>query len=426
MGGMNNQGFGQGVQGFGNYNVSQQLRDKLGFWPAPDCTSCVGSGYSGGKGNVVCLICPTKNYLPQQQGLSGSNIGYSQGGFSGSNINQNIGGSNIGYSQSGYNVSPQLRDKLGFWPVPDCTSCVGSGYLGGKGTQFCTICPTKNYIPQQQGFGGFQQNIGYDHSLKEKLGFYPNPQCTYCRGGGLSIGTSNVCSVCKIANWTPLNLHQTQGSSGISQGTNYVYTFTEQQPYMGIQGYHQGLREKIGFWPDPACLACKGSGYQLGRNNELCIICPGMQYQPTMGSNISNLGSNIGSNIQGNQYGQNVTTPSISRDNLGFTPNSHCTKCQGTGMKIGRKGKEKVCKKCKTSWDKNKGHDLGTGMTGKGIQNDKLNFTPVSNCHLCKGSGFLKDKPGEVCRLCASHVPLSNFENQGNQGGLTGTKHGVL
>jgi len=207
-------------------------------------------------------------------------------------------------------------------------------------------------------------------------------------------------------------------------------------------GYNQGLREQMGFWPHPECTYCQGTGYQLGRNNEICVVCPGTNYQPNFnqGYGNQNLNQGLGNQGYGNQhlnqgqgnqgYGnqhlnQGLENQNLNqgygnqhqslRDRLGFVPNTSCKKCNGTGMRVGKKGKEKVCKTCKTSWEKNPqntNQNYGSGSTS--INNQNLTFTPISNCHLCKGTGFLKDKNNEICRLCASHVPVSDVS-----GGLT-------
>jgi len=287
------------------------------------------------------------------------------------------------------------------------------------------------------------------------LGFTPVPNCSYCIGTGLNMG--NPCTVCKLQNY---QVGFPSGNTNLGQGQ-----FTHGAQYEYPLGYEL-LGEKIGFWPQPECNSCRGTGYQLGRNNELCIVCPGTNYQPNFNRgqgnqgqgnqgygnqniNQGNRGSNQGYGNQGinqglnqgynqgiNQgYGNQGINQGFNqgygnqgnnqgygnqgvRDRLGFVPNSDCKKCNGTGMRSGKKGTEKVCKSCKSGYEKSAGKstnnsNLNPNNNSNFTNSQNLTFTPISNCHLCKGTGFLKEKNNEVCRLCATHVPVQSV-----QGGL--------
>jgi len=214
-----------------------------------DCTDCNGTGYR--LDNEICNSCSEQHF---QENISNLKIRES------SNSSPNF-----------QDVSKSsLRNTLGFNPMPDCQSCYGTGYRSGQGSVICLICPTKNYQPSQNNQTGV--------TLKDKLGVYPDPSCLTCNGTGYIIGTnSDLCTICPTSEFQSPQQFQTQNNNQSQSSTITNKANTENNSFKD----ETLLMNKPGYYANPSCEVCNGSGYKSEKNGQICLCAENYREKQT-------------------------------------------------------------------------------------------------------------------------------------------------
>ena len=363
------------TQNTGQSNVKKQgSLPNLEFTPNQNCEKCEGTGYCIGKkgNNKICKKCAY-----QKTGQNNDNLGVIK--QEDSHVKKDIkiihdpncercqgAGYRIGkdgnikkckicsVSQKKESLKSNKENllinnqNLEFQPNSNCGECNGTGYSIGTNNQLCKVCST-----QTMGYMKIQTHLPI---LNSEIDFIPNPECKKCEGKGYRIGKKGISKTCKICliNQKKLEKIETKKEELVDKeimNNNKISNQIVQNTGYTKEDHQQN------FIPNQNCIECVGTGFKVGKFNEICNVCPSNQ-----------------------NSGQTTNLQSLPHQFFVIKPNPSCPECVGTGRRIG--GDNELCMSCSGNSSKRKTLSSGINI----------------DCSDCGGTGSKPAKSG----ICSS------------------------